>query len=90
LVPPNAFIDGSGKPDPSAGSTKNSLSFEAVHRQQVSQIIASQSQKPAREICGFQDIVKRKHIRMIPDLMSAAMHFERSGYMIMHTSREQA
>jgi hypothetical protein len=29
--------------------------------------------------CGFQDIVKRKHIRMIPGLMKAAMLSERSG-----------
>jgi len=28
---------------------------------------------------GFQDIVKRKHIRMIPDQMKAAMLSERSG-----------
>jgi hypothetical protein len=56
----------------------------------VSQIIALQSQKPARQICGFQDIVKRKHIRMIPGREKAAMSSQRSGTMIMHTSREQA
>jgi hypothetical protein len=33
-------------------------------------------------ICGFQDIVKRKHIRMIPGLMREAFGLlsERSGY----------
>jgi len=34
--------------------------------------------------------VKRKHIRMIPGQEKAVMSSRRPGYMIMHTSREQA
>jgi hypothetical protein len=43
-------------------------------------------------ICGFQDIVKRKHIRMIPDLMVSSIRARRLKDldMIMHTSRGQA
>ena len=39
---------------------------------------------------GFQDIVKRKHIRMIPDLMMSIRAFLKDLDQIMHTSREQA
>jgi len=41
-------------------------------------------------ICGFQDIVKRKHIRMIPGLMSGIRADLKDLDMIMHTSRGQA
>ena len=41
-------------------------------------------------ICGFQDIVKRKHIRMIPGLMSGIRADLKDLDKIMHTSRGQA
>jgi hypothetical protein len=44
------------------------------------------------DLCGFQDIVKRKHIRMIPDLMVLSIRAHRLKDLdkIMHTSRGQA
>ena len=92
---PNAFIDGSGKPDPAAGSTifmahaphgysrkrarrpfglaMPSASREPVHTKQSFAFWICHAMRVDEVKCGFQDIVKRKHIRMIPGRGMAAM-----------------